>query len=292
MQPISFKELKVSEPISLAALPTRVGIKRKSAKLHLKETRKALSKIQESLYAYGRYSVLICIQGMDTAGKDSLIRELFNRFNASGIKVYSFKVPSEEERKHDYLWRHYIALPATGMFSIFNRTHYENVLVSRVHPKIILEESLPDIHQVEDITPEFWEARYKQIKNFEKHISQNGTIVFKFFLHLSKKEQEKRILRRLKKKKHNWKFSPSDVQERQYWEEYQKYYEEAINKTSTEYAPWYVIPADSKYEARALVASILLKRLRLFSDIKKPELSEEEKEELKLYKEKLLNEKD
>lgn len=288
MQHLSFKELKVTKPIRLADTPTKVGIKRKLAKHHLRESRKALSKIQESLYAYGRYSVLICIQGMDTAGKDSLIRELFNRFNASGIKVYSFKVPSEEEKKHDFLWRHYIALPATGMFSVFNRTHYENVLVSRVHPSILLDESLPDIQQVEDIRPEFWETRYQQIKNFEKHITQNGTIVFKFFLHLSKQEQEKRILRRLKKKKHNWKFSPSDVQERQYWTEYQAYYEEAINKTSTEYAPWYVIPADSKHEARALVASILLKRLRLFSDIKKPELSQEEKEELQLYKKELL----
>lgn len=290
MNPISLKHLKVSEPISLSALPTKLDIEKKEAKAHLKETRKALAKIQEKLYAYGKYSVLVCIQGMDTAGKDSLIRELFNRFNASGIKVYSFKVPSETERKHDYLWRHYIALPEVGMFSIFNRTHYENVLVSRVHPQILQKENLPNIDRIEDITPEFWETRFEQIRNFEKHISENGTIVFKFYLHLSKEEQEKRLLRRLEKKKHNWKFSPSDVEERQYWEEYQKYYEEAINKTSTEYAPWYVIPADSKPAARALVASILLKRLRLFSDIKKPKLSSEEKEALEEYRDKLINE--
>lgn len=290
MNPVSLKKLKVSDPISLATLPTKLDIDKKEAKEHLKETRKALSKVQEKLYAYGKYSVLICIQGMDTAGKDSLIREVFNRFNASGIKVYSFKVPSETERKHDYLWRHYIALPEVGMFSVFNRTHYENVLVSRVHPQIVLKENLPDIESEEDITPEFWESRYEQIRNFEKHISQNGTIIFKFYLHLSKEQQEKRILRRLDKKKHNWKFSPNDVKERQYWEEYQEYYEEAINKTSTEYAPWYIIPADSKPVARALVASILLKRLRQFSDIKKPKLSTGEQEELEEYRDQLINE--
>lgn len=290
MNPVSLKKLKVSDPISLATLPTKLDIDKKEAKEHLKETRKALSKVQEKLYAYGKYSVLICIQGMDTAGKDSLIREVFNRFNASGIKVYSFKVPSETERKHDYLWRHYIALPEVGMFSVFNRTHYENVLVSRVHPQIVLKENLPDIESEEDITPEFWESRYEQIRNFEKHISQNGTIIFKFYLHLSKEQQEKRILRRLDKKKHNWKFSPNDVKERQYWEEYQEYYEEAINKTSTEYAPWYIIPADSKPVARALVASILLKRLRQFSDIKKPKLSTGEQEELEEYRDQIINE--
>lgn len=290
MNPVSLKNLKVSEPIDLSTLPTKLDIDKKGAKAHLKETRKTLSKIQEKLYAYGKYSVLICIQGMDTAGKDSLIREVFKSFNASGIKVYSFKVPSETERKHDYLWRHYIALPEAGMFSIFNRTHYENVLVSRVHPQIVLEENLPEIECKEDITPEFWKTRYEQIRNFEKHISQNGTIVFKFYLHLSKEEQEKRILRRLEKKKHNWKFSPNDVKERQYWKEYHQYYEEVINKTSTEYAPWYVIPSDSKPIARALVASILLKRLRQFSDIKKPELSTGEKEKLEEYRDKLINE--
>lgn len=290
MNPVSLKKLKVSDPISLATLPTKLDIDKKEAKEHLKETRKALSKVQEKLYAYGKYSVLICIQGMDTAGKDSLIREVFNRFNASGIKVYSFKVPSETERKHDYLWRHYIALPEVGMFSVFNRTHYENVLVSRVHPQIVLKENLPDIESEEDITPEFWESRYEQIRNFEKHISQNGTIIFKFYLHLSKEQQEKRILRRLDKKKHNWKFSPNDVKERQYLEEYQEYYEEAINKTSTEYAPWYIIPADSKPVARALVASILLKRLRQFNDIKKPKLSTGEQEELEEYRDQIINE--
>lgn len=177
------------------------------------------------------------------------------------------------------------------MFTVFNRTYYENVLVSRVHPEIILQENLPHIETVEDIDSDFWEDRYEQIRNFEKHISQNGTIIFKFYLHLSKEEQKKRLLRRLDKPKHNWKFSPNDVIERQYWEEYQKYYQEAINKTSTEYAPWYVIPADCKQTARALVASILLKRLRMFSDIQKPELSKKHIEELKRYRIKLKEEK-
>lgn len=290
MEPISLNNLKVIKPIRISDLPTKLDIKNKEAKRHLKETRKALAQIQEKIYAFGKYSVLICIQGMDTAGKDSLIREVFKRFNASGIKVHSFKVPSEEERDHDYLWRHYLVLPRVGMFSVFNRTHYENVLVARVHPDIVLQENLPNIDNVEDITPDFWESRFEQIRNFEKHITENGTIVFKFFLHVSKKEQKNRILRRLEKKKHNWKFSSNDVEERQFWDEYQQHYEEAINKTSTEYAPWYVIPSDSKHTARALVASILLKRLKLFSDIRKPELDKEEKQELKEYRQELKNE--
>lgn len=290
MRSVSFKNLKVKEPIDLSEIPTNWELDNKDAKKHLKETRKALAKIQEKLYAYGKYSVLVCIQGMDTAGKDSLIRELFNRFNASGIKVYSFKVPSEREQKHDYLWRHYIALPEAGMFSIFNRTYYENVLVSRVHPQIVLNENLPNIHTEKDITPAFWEMRYEQIRNFEKHITQNGTIVFKFYLHLSKEEQKRRLLRRLEKPKHHWKFSPNDVKERQYWEAYQKYYQEAINKTSTNHAPWYVIPADSKPVARALIASILLKRLRKFGAIQKPELNLEDQRKLEKYHAKLMQE--
>jgi polyphosphate kinase 2 (PPK2 family) len=151
----------------------------------LRKIRKKLGKLQDTIYAHDKYSVLICLQGMDTSGKDSLIREVFKDFNVRGVEVHSFKVPTDLELGHDYLWRHYIALPQRGKFGVFNRTHYENVLVTRVHPEYILGENLPNIHSVEDINDAFWDRRFEQINNFEKHISENGTLIYKFFLNLS-----------------------------------------------------------------------------------------------------------
>lgn len=197
---------------------------------HLEDTRKKLGKLQDTLYAHGKYAVLVCLQGMDTAGKDSLIREVFKDFNARGVVVHSFKTPTALEKRHDYLWRHYIALPERGKFGVFNRTHYENVLVTRVHPEYILGENLPGIDSLEDIDTEFWEKRFQQINEFEKTIQQNGTIIFKFFLNLSKDEQKERQLRRLDKPEKNWKFSPGDLDERALWEDYRKYYEDAIGR--------------------------------------------------------------
>ncbi|MDM1045231.1 polyphosphate kinase 2 family protein [Myroides sp. 1354] len=262
----------------------------KKAIRKLEEVSRHLSKFQELMYAHNRYSFLICIQGMDTAGKDSLIREVFKSFNARGVVVQSFKKPTSTELEHDYLWRHYIALPEKGKFTVFNRTHYENVLVSRVHPEIVLNERLPQITNTEEIGEEFWEKRYKEISNFEEHISNNGVIVLKFFLHLSKEEQKKRILRRLGKEKHHWKFAPEDVREREFWEEYQKYYEEVIEKTSTSECPWYVIPADNKGLGRYIFANILLEITQRLTDVSLPELPEDIKENLSKYKERLLNE--
>ena len=164
---------------------------------------------------------MVCLQGMDTAGKDSLIREVFKELNARGVQVHSFKVPTALERNHDYLWRHYLVLPERGKFSVFNRTHYENVLVTKVHPQYILGENISGIEAVEDVDEAFWEKRYRQINDFEKHISENGTLIFKFFLHLSKEEQRQRLLRRLNLKEKNWKFSPSDLKERKLWDKYQ-----------------------------------------------------------------------
>ncbi|NAS11208.1 PPK2 family polyphosphate kinase [Poritiphilus flavus] len=268
------------------------GRSEKELKTELEEVRVKLGKFQDTLYAHGKYAVLICIQGMDTAGKDSLIREVFKDFNARGVVVHSFKVPTELELKHDYIWRHYIALPAKGKFGVFNRTHYENVLVTRVHPEYILSEDIPGIHRVEDINHEFWEKRFEQINNFERHIADNGTLVFKFFLHLSKEEQRQRLLRRLRLKEKHWKFSPGDLKERKLWDKYQKCYEEAIRKTSKPHAPWYVIPADSKRAARLIVASILLQELKKYKDIKEPELEDEVKANLDLYKAALESEKE
>ncbi len=256
----------------------------------LKKLRKKLGKLQDTLYAHGKYSVLICLQGMDTSGKDSLIREVFKDFNARGVEVQSFKVPTDLERKHDYLWRHYLALPSRGKFGVHNRTHYENVLVTRVHPEYILGENLPDVNSVADVNEAFWDARFDQINAFEKHLSENGTLIYKFFLHLSKEEQKNRLLRRLNKKEKNWKFSAGDLKERKLWDEYQKYYEDAINRTSKPHAPWYVIPADNKPAARLAVATILLETLQEYDDIQEPALDAKTQENLELYKEQLNNE--
>ncbi len=283
---------KVDNKISLSDQPSRVSLNytEEALEKELKKTRKKLGKLQDTLYAHGKYAVLICLQGMDTSGKDSLIREVFKDFNARGVEVHSFKVPTDLERKHDYLWRHYLALPARGKFGVHNRTHYENVLVTRVHPEYILGENLPEVNGLEDVNEPFWDKRFDQINAFEKHLTDNGTLIYKFFLHLSKDEQKNRLLRRLNKKEKNWKFSAGDLKERKLWDDYQHYYEDAINRTSKPYAPWYVIPADSKPAARLAVATILLETLRQYEDIQEPELDDKTKANIELYKEQLHNE--
>ena len=289
MKQIEENRFKVNSEIKLSDVATSVdyGLSDKALKKELEKVRKDLGKFQDTLYAHGKYGVLICLQGMDTAGKDSLIREVFKDFNARGVVVHSFKVPTELELKHDYLWRHYIALPARGKFSVFNRTHYENVLVTKVHPEYILGEDIPGINSVNDIDATFWENRYRQINDFEKHIAESGTLIFKFFLHLSKEEQRQRLLRRLELKEKNWKFSPGDLKERKLWDAYQVCYQEAINKTSKTHAPWYIIPADNKKGARLTVASIILKELKKYKDIKEPELEEKIKANLENFKQEL-----
>ncbi len=286
-------QFKVTEAVKLSDFDTNLNLNTsdKELKKHLKQVRRQLGDLQNTLYAHGKYSVLVCLQGMDTAGKDSLIREVFKHFNVHGIVVHSFKVPTALELKHDYLWRHYIALPAKGKFGVFNRTHYENVLVTRVHPEYILGEHLPGIYEVSDIDQNFWDKRFKQINDFEEHLAQNGTLIFKFFLHLSKEEQRLRLLRRLRLQDKNWKFSPGDLKERKLWNVYQQCYEDAINATSKAHAPWYIIPADNKKAARVIVASILLEALKKLKDIKEPELPAKIKANLEIYKSDLKNEK-
>lgn len=287
-----YHSYKVKKHIKLSSLDTTTSNlpDENSLEKQLKKVRKKLGKLQDTLYAHDKYSVLICLQGMDTSGKDSLIREVFKDFNARGVEVHSFKVPTDLEKSHDYLWRHYIALPQRGKFGVHNRTHYENVLVTRVHPEYILGENLPNVTSVQDIDEAFWDKRFEQINNFEKHLSENGTLIYKFFLHLSKEEQKNRLLRRLNKKEKNWKFSAGDLKERKLWDSYQTYYEDAINRTSKEHAPWYVIPADNKPAARLAVASILLETLSQYSDIQEPELDEKTKANLQIYKDQLANE--
>ncbi len=286
------KQLKAGSKFQLKDFPTHIDkISPEEAKKELKQVRKDIANIQEVMYAHNKYSVLICLQGMDTAGKDSLIREVFKDFNARGVVVQSYKTPSFKELQHDYLWRHYIALPERGKFTVFNRTHYENVLVTRVHPEYILQENIPGITKVKDIPKDFWKSRYQQINNFEHHICQNGTILLKFYLHLSKSEQKSRLLRRLDKEDHNWKFSPGDLKERRRWNEYMSYYQEAIQHTSKRQKPWYIIPADNKEICRYLVAQVILEELKKYKDITYPDLPPDIEKHIALYRKELENEK-
>lgn len=292
MRQIDPHEFKISTRININKQTTNFDMEASEEEIEdeLKSVRKKLAKLQNTLYAHDKYAVLVCLQGMDTAGKDSLVREVFKSFNVRGVVVHSFKVPTDLELSHDYLWRHYIALPERGKFGVFNRTHYENVLVTRVHPEYILNENIPSVTSIDDINDEFWDKRFEQINNFEKHIVENGTVIFKFFLNLSKEEQRNRLLRRLNKSEKNWKFSPGDLKERKLWDEYQKCYEDAINRTSKPHAPWYNIPADDKPTARYLVAKIMYDTLSKFTDIKEPELDDDIKANLKLYKQQLQGE--
>ena len=285
MKNLNIEDLRVSQQIKLAELPTRIEVKQDQAKIKskLKKVRHEISEIQDKMYAHNKYSVLVCLQGMDTAGKDSLIREVFKEINPRGVVVESFKTPTSKELEHDYLWRHYKALPERGKIGVFNRTHYENVLVTRVHPEYLLFENIPTILSVDDVPEDFWQGRMQDINNFENHIAKSGTIVLKFYLHLSKEEQRERLLRRLEEDKHNWKFSPGDLEERQLWNKYQACYEEILNTTSTEKAPWFVIPADDKELARYLVGKIILTELQKYTDIQNPQLDEEIQDNIKKY---------
>ena len=288
MENFNLEDYKVTKPIKLSDYKTEFDSFWDDDKKEkeLDQLRNKLSEWQDVMYAHNRYGVLLGLQGMDTSGKDSLIREVFKEFNPRGVVVHSFKTPNSTELEHDYLWRHYLALPEKGKFAVFNRTHYENLLVTRVHPEYILNENLPGIEKVEDIKPEFWENRFEQINNFEKHISRNGTIVMKFFFYMSKDEQKKRLLKRLEDEDHQWKFSSGDLKEREHWEEYMNYYEEILNKSSNENAPWYIIPADDKDMARYLVAKILWIELQKYP-INEPVLSEKDRANFAMYKEQL-----
>lgn len=253
--------------------------------------RRHLAEIQDKLYAHNRYSVLIIFQAMDAAGKDGAVKHIMSGFNPLGVKVYSFKAPNSHELDHDYFWRHTLALPARGEIAIHNRSHYENVLVTRVHPEYVMNENIPGIESPKKIDEKFWKARYKQIRRFEKNLFDNGTIILKFFLHVSKKEQRKRFLERIDDPSKNWKFSLSDLKERGFWDEYQKAYSEAISATSTEYAPWFVIPADDKWYARLAIASVIYRMFEKL-DLSYPAVSEAQKAELQKARLQLMAEKD
>ena len=258
----------------------------KAAKKQLKKDIQLMSGLQYRLYAENRRALLLIFQAMDAAGKDGAIKHVLSGINPQGCDVHSFKHPSSEELDHSYLWRHYTKLPERGRIGIFNRSHYENVLITKVHPEYLLAENLPDIHSVEDANTDFWETRYRQINNFERTVSENGTVILKFFLHLSKDEQKRRFLSRIKTPDKNWKFSAADIEERAFWEDYQNAYETAISRTSTDYAPWYIIPANHKWFSRVAIGNIIVETLKDM-DIQMPVISEEEKALLKKAKGKL-----
>lgn len=234
----------------------------------LRKRRAELAGVQECLYADNRYSVLLIFQGRDAAGKDSTIEHVMSGVNPQGCQVFSFKAPSREELDHNFLWRCWKAVPERGRIGIFNRSHYEEVLVVRVHPEFLAGQGIPEPL----VTDNVWQERFEDINAFERHLVRNGTIVIKFFLNVSKGEQKKRFLKRLNEEDKNWKFSHSDLGERAHWDAYTHAFNELLRETSTEWAPWYVIPADNKDVMRAIVSRIIVDRIGEL-DIKFPELS-------------------
>lgn len=245
----------------------------------LKKANKTIYKEQRKLYAADNHAVLCIFQAMDAAGKDSTVRSVFTGVNPAGFQVTSFKAPSKEDLDHDFLWRCNKAIPSRGMIGIFNRSHYEEVLVCKVHPGYVVGQNIPSINSVKDITPAFWEERYQSIRNWETHLAKNGTVVLKFFLNVGKDEQKSRFLSRIKEEKKNWKFNFGDMRERALWPKYMNAYQDAISKTASEKAPWYVIPADNKPIMRAMVASIVAEKLKSI-DLKYPTVGPAEQAEM------------
>jgi PPK2 family polyphosphate:nucleotide phosphotransferase len=244
-----------------------------------------LARYQEVLYAHNRYALLIIFQAMDAAGKDSAIKHVMSGVNPQGCQVFSFKAPSNEELDHDYLWRCSKALPERGRIGIFNRSYYEDVLVTRVHPDVLERQKLPRKPKGKEL----WKSRFEEINNFERYLVDNGIVVLKFFLNLSKEEQKQRFLDRINKPEKNWKFTAADVEERTYWDEYLKAYEDVFTHTSTRWAPWYIIPADHKWFSRVVVADIIVGKLKKLN-LKYPTVGQEQKRNLREAKQKLEDE--
>ncbi len=267
------------ETVDLTKRPTRVApvfTSKDDYKKILEDHVEKLSKLQHVLYASDSYALLLVLQGMDTAGKDGAIRHVMSGINPQGCEVHSFKQPSEMELQHDFLWRANLALPERGRIGIFNRSHYEELAVVRVHPELLANEGF-DPKVAED--PAFWKKRFASITAFETHLHRNHVRIVKFFLHLSKEEQKNRFLARIDEPEKNWKFSHADITERQYWGRYMQVYGEALSATSTERAPWYVIPADDKENARLLISRVVLKTLEALP-LHYPQVSDERRQQL------------
>ena len=241
----------------------------------LKNGVELLAELQDKLYAQDKWSVLLIFQAMDAAGKDGAIKHVMSGINPQGCQVYSFKAPTSEDLDHDYLWRCIKCLPERGRIGIFNRSYYEETLVVRVHEEILAKQKLPN----KLVTKHIWDERFQDIRNFEKYLARNGTIVRKFFLHVSKEEQKKRFLERIDNPEKNWKFSSADAKERGHWDEYRKAYEDMIRNTATKDSPWYVVPADNKWFTRLVVAAAVIDSLASL-DLEYPEVGEEKLQEL------------
>jgi PPK2 family polyphosphate:nucleotide phosphotransferase len=248
---------------------------KKEGKERLEKGTKRMHELQERLYAQDRYSLLLIFQAMDAAGKDSTIEHVMSGVNPQGCQVYSFKQPSSEELDHDFLWRTNRCLPERGRIGIFNRSYYEEVLIVRVHQQILDGQRLPS----QLVGPDIWKQRYQDINAMERYLSRQGTVIRKFFLNVSKEEQKKRFLARLDEPEKNWKFSVADAKERQHWDRYMEAYQDAIEATSTDEAPWYVIPADHKWFMRMAVAEVIVETLESL-DLEFPVLSDEKRNEL------------
>ncbi|MCZ7602719.1 MAG: polyphosphate kinase 2 family protein [Melioribacteraceae bacterium] len=256
-------------------------LKKDDGKKLLDQNIQKLTELQDKLYAYDKYAMLLIFQGMDAAGKDGAIKHVMSGLNPQGVQVFSFKQPSSEEMDHDYLWRINKSLPERGRIGIFNRSHYEDVLIVRVHD-LLKYRKLPQKFVTENI----WKNRFEQIRNFEEYLYKNGIVTLKFFLHISKDEQKGRFIKRLEDKSKNWKFSASDLKERKYWDDYQKCFEDAINFTSTKYAPWYIIPADKKWFARYIISEIIVEEMQKLK-LAYPKLNQEQQKQIEIYKEEL-----
>ncbi|MFC6202114.1 polyphosphate kinase 2 family protein [Lactiplantibacillus nangangensis] len=252
------------QKLGLTALTTGPDEKyndEKVIKAQIAKNIKQLTELQGKLYAQDRYGVLIVFQAMDAAGKDSMIAHIMSGVNPQGCEVTSFKQPTSKEIAHDYLWRIHEQVPKRGMIGIFNRSYYEDVLVSRVHPEIIVNEHVGHIETADQVNDAFFNRRFKDMRYFEDYLQDNGYLVLKFFLHMSKAEQKQRFIRRIELPSHNWKFSAADIRERKYWDDYQRVYDDAITNTATKTTPWYVIPSDSKWYSRLCVSEIINRRL-------------------------------
>ena len=264
------------------------GFKSKEhARDHLERGVGRLSSLQEKLYAQDRWAVLIVLQAMDAAGKDSTIEHVMSGVNPQGCEVTSFKQPSHEELDHDYLWRAHVRVPERGRIGLFNRSYYEEVLVVRVHPELLEPQRLPD----RVVSTRLFEERYADINAFEKYLDRNGVVVRKFFLHISREEQRRRFLDRLDRKEKEWKFSLADVEERRRWDDYMSAYEDMIRATATPHAPWYVVPADHKWYARLVVASAIVETLESL-DLQFPTIDPAKRKELKTVRRALTKETD
>ena len=285
---INSKDFRVQEgdKVNLKKWPTLVDPVYKSKEQYQKllgEHVAELSSQQQLLYASNRHAVLLIFQAMDAAGKDGAIRHVMSGVNPQGCQVFSFKHPSAGELQHDFLWRTTRDLPERGRIGIFNRSYYEEVLIARVHPEILLGEGIPDASHDDE---EVWHGRYRSIVNLEKHLHTNGTLIIKFFLHLSEEEQRKRFLARIDEPEKNWKFSNADIEERKFWKHYMKAYEQCLGATSTGNSPWYVVPADDKENARLIVSQIILDT---FAELKMtyPKTSAKRRRELQLIRRRL-----